>query len=432
MSAIANELAAQSVKVSRRRIWIYVLLFLLSVVAYVDRISISVGAKLIETEFHLSPVAMGYVLSAFFWSYLVCLVPVGIWADRFGARQTIALCIGLWAVMTAAGGAASNLTVLLLTRLGVGVGESAVFPAGGRVMREWTPASERGLASTIFIAGSYAGPAFGAAFLAWVVSSFGWRGGFLVAGAVGLVYLAIWLMFYEKPEDAKWLDEPERQKILGERSSKSEPSAAPVKKLGILDLLGSGSMWSIALAHGCGIYSQYLYLTWLPTYLVNVRGLTILNAGFYTAAPYLAAAIVNIALGWFSDRTLTAASAGQGQRRILLAALKLLSAVILLIPFVQSTFMIMLIITVSLCTLSGTISMHYALMNDLLRNDANAGTASSLVAFGGNTFGLIAPIVTGYIIAGTGSYNWAFGVAGILLVFGALLLLIGARKPIDA
>jgi dipeptide/tripeptide permease len=94
--------------------------------------------------------------------------------------------------------------------------------------------------------------------------------------------------------------------------------------------------------------------------------------------------------------------------------------------------MIMLIITVSLCTLSGTISMHYALMNDLLRNDANAGTASSLVAFGGNTFGLIAPIVTGYIIAGTGSYNWAFGVAGILLVFGALLLLIGARKPIDA
>jgi MFS family permease len=432
MSAIANELAEQSVKISRRRYWIYILLFLLSVVAYVDRISISVGAKLIETEFDLSPVAMGYVFSAFFWSYLVCLVPAGIWSDRLGARQTIGFCIGLWALMTAAGGAASNLVVLMLTRLGVGVGESAVFPAGGRVMREWAPASERGLASTIFIAGSYAGPAFGAAFLAWIVSSFGWRGGFFVSGAVGLAFLVIWLSFYERPEDAKWLDELERQKILGERNNKSEPPEVPAKKLGILDLLGSGSMWSIALAHGCGIYSQYLYLTWLPTYLVNVRGLTILNAGFYTAMPYLAAAIVNIALGWFSDRTLTAASAAQGRRRILLAALKIVSAVILLIPFVQSTFMIMLIITVSLCTLSGTISMHYALMNDLLRNDANAGAASSLVAFGGNTFGLIAPIVTGYIVAGTGSYNWAFGVAGILLVLGATLLLIGARRPIDA
>jgi cyanate permease len=164
---------------------------------------------------------------------------------------------------------------------------------------------------------------------------------------------------------------------------------------------------------------------------VNVRGLTILNAGFYTAMPYLAAAIVNVGLGWFSDKTLTAAAAGQGQRRILLAVLKIVSAVILLIPFVESTFAIMLVITVSLCTLSGTISMHYALMNDLLRHDVNAGKASSLVAFGGNTFGLIAPIATGYIIDGTGSYNWAFGVAGILLVLGAALLLVGARKPID-
>ena len=98
---------------------------------------------------------------------------------------------------------------------------------------------------------------------------------------------------------------PSVQKIIYERNNKSEPSAAPAEPLGILALLRSGTMWSIALAHGCGIYSQYLYLTWLPTYLVNVRGLTILNAGFYTAMPYLAAAIVNVALGWFSDKTLT-------------------------------------------------------------------------------------------------------------------------------
>jgi MFS family permease len=417
--------------ISRRRVWIYILLFLLSVVAYIDRISISVGAKSIQTEFHLSPVAMGYVLSAFFWSYLVCLVPAGILSDRYGPRVVVGWCIAIWAAMTAAGGIASNLALLLLTRLGVGVGESVVFPAGGRVMREWTPATERGLASTIFIAGSYAGPAFGAALLAWIVSSFGWRGGFFAAGVVGLAFLLIWLVFYQRPEDAKWLDDAERQKIVNERNNRSEPSAATAEPLSMAALLRSKTMWSISLAHGCGIYSQYLYLTWLPTYLVNVRGLTILNAGFYTAMPYLAAAIVNVALGWFSDKTLTSAAASQGKRRELLAALKLVSAVILLVPFVQSTFAIMLIITISLCTLSGTISMHYALMNDLLRHQVNAGKASSLIAFGGNTFGLIAPIVTGYIIAGTGSYNWAFGVAGILLVLGAMLLLAWARDPID-
>jgi MFS family permease len=429
MSSVMSGPSAAKSTIPRRRIWIFILLFLLSVVAYIDRISISVGAKSIQSEFELSPVAMGYVLSAFFWSYLVCLVPAGILSDRFGPRRVVGWCIALWAVMTAAGGLASNLALLLLTRLGVGIGESVVFPAGGRVMREWTPATERGLASTIFIAGSYAGPAFGAAFLAWIVSSFGWRGGFYVAGAVGLAFLLIWLFFYQRPEDAKWLDESERQKILGERNNKSEQ--VTTEGLGIPGLLRSTSMWSIALAHGCGIYSQYLYLTWLPTYLVNVRGLTILNAGFYTAMPYLVAFIVNVGLGWFSDKTLTQVAAGLGKRRELLAALKLVSAVILLIPFVESTFAIMLIITISLSTLSGTISMHYALMNDLLRHQVNAGKASSLVALGGNSFGLIAPIVTGYIIAGTGSYNWAFGVAGILLVLGAILLLVGARKPID-
>jgi MFS family permease len=371
------------------------------------------------------------VFSAFFWSYLVCLVPAGILSDRYGPRRVVAWCIALWAVMTASGGIAANLALLLLTRLGVGVGESVVFPAGGRVMREWTPATERGLASTIFIAGSYAGPAFGAAMLAWVVSSYGWRSGFFVAGAVGLAFLLIWLAVYQRPEDAKWLSTAEREKIIAERNNESKPVQATAQQLGMPALLRSKSMWSIALAHGCGIYSQYLYLTWLPTYLVNVRGLTILNAGFYTAMPYLAAAIVNVALGWFSDKTLTQLAASEGKRRNLLAALKLVSAVILLIPFVESTFAIMLIITISLCTLSGTISMHYALMNDLLRHQVNAGKASSLVALGGNSFGLIAPIVTGYIIAGTGSYSWAFGVAGILLVLGAILLVAGAREPID-
>jgi MFS family permease len=101
------------------------------------------------------------------------------------------------------------------------------------------------------------------------------------------------------------------------------------------------------------------------------------------------------------------------------------------LPFVESTAAIMALLTVSLGVLSGAISSHYALMHDLLQNEAHAGKASSLVALGGNGFGLLAPIVTGYIIAATGSYNWAFGTAGILLIMGAGLLIAFARKPID-
>jgi ACS family glucarate transporter-like MFS transporter len=421
---------AKGVVVRHRRYWIYFLLFLLAVVAYIDRVSISVAARPIAEEFKLSPIAMGYLLSVFFWSYLLCLVPMGMIADRWGARRTIGACIALWSIMAAAGGAVSNVTLLMLSRLGLGVGESAVFPAGNRVLREWSPASERGLVSTIFVAGSYAGPAFGAALLGWIITLIGWRAGFYVAGAVGLTYWLVWVTLYRHPEEAGWIDEAERKKIVSEREG-STVSSIRRQPLSVIGLLQTESMWSLALAHGCAVYSQYLYLTWLPSYLMTERGLTVLSAGIYIVIPYLSAAIFTIVAGLASDHLLDASTASKGQRRNLIAGLKIVSAIILLVPFVESTFAIMLLITISMSAVSASMSLHYALTHDLLINPGNAGKAASIIAFGGNSFGLLAPVVTGYIIAYTGSYNLTFGVAGILLIVGAGLLIIWARKPID-
>ncbi len=429
--AIRTPAAVATTAISRRRLLVYFLLFLLSTVSYIDRVSISIGAKPLAQEFSLSPVAQGYLLSSFVWTYAFCLIPIGIAVDRWGARRTIGICLALWSVMTAAAGIASNFFILVLTRLGLGVGESAVFPSGNQAIREWAPAKERGLASTLFVAGSYAGPAFGAALLGWVVSSFGWRAGFYIAGAVGLVFWAIWLAVYRSPEDAGWLGTAERQKILAERNESASGAAKSERSLTVLGLLHSQSLWGIALAHGCGIYSQYLYLTWLPSYLIDVRGMTIMKAGFYTGLPYFAAALINGVLGLISDRSLSQAALRLGQRRYLLAALKIISAVILLIPFVDSTIAVMVLLTISLSALAGAIGLHFALMHDLLRNPGNSGKASSIVVLGGNLFGAAAPIVTGYVVARTGSYNGAFAVAGILLILGAVLLLVMARKPID-
>lgn len=432
MSASTHEAAAGPSRgpVHRRRVWIYLMLFMLSVVAYVDRVSISIANRPIAHEFGLSPVLMGYLLSAFSWSYLVCLVPVGMIADRWGTRRTVCTCIALWSAMTVAAGAVSSVFLLVLTRLGLGVGESVTFPAGGRVLRRWSPATERGLAATIFVSGSYVGPAFGAALVGWLVSAVGWRGGFYVAGAIGLLVFLVWLLWYREPETVSWLDADERHKILSERELRgaARVTSSTGSTLGVL--LQSRTLWSLALAHGCGIYSQYLYLSWLPSYLETVRHLTVLKSGLMMAIPYLVAAAVNVCMGWVSDRVLDAEAARRGRRRLMMVVMSVVSAVILLIPYLHSTASILVVIAISLSALSGIIALHFALMHDLLVNPANAGKASAVITVGGNVFGLAAPIVTGYIIQGTGSYNGAFGVAGLLLIAGAGLLFL-AREPID-
>ena len=146
---------------------------------------------------------------------------MGILVDRFGTKVVNAAGITLWSVATMLTGGAWNYGSLICTRLAMGVGEATTFPAGGRVVREWIPAGERGVTNAIFVAGTQAGPAVGALLVAWIVSQIGWRGSFVVVGAVGLIWLVAWLIWFDKPERVHWLGAEERAKILRERDAET-------------------------------------------------------------------------------------------------------------------------------------------------------------------------------------------------------------------
>src|SRR5271168_5377680 len=153
-----------------RRGWVCVLLFTLTMINYADRVALSVAATPIRTEFGLSQVQMGYLLSSFLWTYVLCLMPVGLLVDRFGGKIVNSLGLFLWSIATILTGFAPNFLFMLGTRMVMGMGESTSWPASNRVIREWFPASERGLANAIFGAGAAAGPALGAVAIAAVVS----------------------------------------------------------------------------------------------------------------------------------------------------------------------------------------------------------------------------------------------------------------------
>jgi MFS family permease len=413
--------------VQKRRFLVYAGIFLMMALCYVDRINLSVAAKSIAASYGLSPVQLGYIFSSFLWTYLICLVPLGMAVDRWGARSVTAGSLFIWSVAGALTGVSTTYTGLFASRLALGVGEAASYPAGGRVIREWAPQSERGIAAAVLNSGAYAGLAMGAPVVGWLVSTFGWRESFYVTGAAGILLSIVWYAAYRAPGQARWLSTSERAHIVAGRGA-DVPRVAGGPPIG--SLLRSPSMWGLALTQGCAGYTLYLFMTWLPTYLADTRGLDVMKSGAFSAVPYAAAVPLGLLLGVASDRFLLRTGTTGGGRRRLVAGALLVSSVILLTPYVTNIWLILALFSVSLTCVSTAMGMNIALTNDLLVDGAQAGAATSLLILGGNSFGIVAPIATGYIVASPLGYSGAFVVAGVLLLAGVATALLLTRAPI--
>jgi len=279
-----------------RRGWIAVFLFSLSMINYMDRIALSIAARPIAKEFHLSSVGMGYLFSSFIWSYALFLLPTGIMIDRLGAKRMASVGIFVWSAATALTGCAFSFGSLLAARLVMGAGESTSNPVTAKVIRQWIPARERGMVMAMSNSGSYAGPAICSVLLGTLIAQYGWRISFVIAGGIGFVWLAAWMIFFSSPEEARWLPAPERLVIVTTRETTSNIPASH-KSLGLLPLLRTPTLWGLAIAQGCNVYTQYLFLTWLPSYLASTRQLSVAQTGSLSAIPYAAAVVLCIFMG---------------------------------------------------------------------------------------------------------------------------------------
>jgi ACS family glucarate transporter-like MFS transporter len=402
---------------THRRYWVYFLLFLFNVICYLDRINMSVAGRSVAQEFALSPVQLGYLFSSFLWAYVAMMLPSGRAVDALGMHRLAAIGAAVWSVAQMLSGAATGFGTMILARLGLGAGEAPTFPVSYRGVRDWAPYTERGFAVGCIQAGTLFGPALSAPLVAWLIAATSWRLSFVITGAIGLLWVAVWLIFVSTPEQTRWLPEPERQRILAERHG-TEP-VVDHGGIGYRGLLRSPSMWGLAISQGCAVYSVYLYLSWLPNYLQTARGLSIVNSGLFTSVPFLIGGAVIILTNWIGDRILTPQSMRSGGRRMVVVACLLFCSIGMAIPFVDSLTMVV-ILTIFPVSFGGTATAtNAALANDLLRSQADSGRAFAFMVLGGNVFGLLAPIVTGYIVQITGSFSSAFVLAGGLSLIGA-------------
>jgi MFS family permease len=415
-------------KVGRRRYWLYAMLFSLGVINFIDRINMSVAAKPIAAELGLSPIALGYLFSSFYWMYVICLVPGGVLADRLGGRKIAALAIGVWSVMQMLTGLAGSYVTILLVRIGLGIGEAPTNGAVSRTLRDWAPFSERGLSMSIFTGGSYAGPAFGAALSGTLIAAVGWRLSFVITGGIGFIWLAIWLLWFRRPEESSWLDDAERRKIVTEREVAG--AVTDGVDIGFFGLLRAPAMWGVALTQGCMTYNQYLFLSWLPNYLETSHGLSVLATGYITTLAYSVSVVVSIGVSLLADRLLTGEKVGSGQRRQAVCAAMLVAAIVILIPFSGPLAFTILLITISLSFSATALALNFTLTNDLVLVPGSIGKAFGILTVGGNIFGLLAPIVTGYVVQFTGRFDRTFVISGMLLLVGSCIVMTMTRRPI--
>jgi ACS family glucarate transporter-like MFS transporter len=415
-----------------RRLWVCVFLFTLTTINYIDRVALSIAARPVSVEFGLTPIELGYLFSSFLWMYIVCLIPVGLLVDRFGGKALNSWGIAVWSAATVMTGFTTSFFGMACARMAMGMGESTSWPASNRIIREWFPASERAFANAVLGAGSAAGPAFGAMAVAAVVGLYGWRAGFFFAGAIGFIWLIAWLALFNAPERVGWLSQAERSKILAERDGQARPAVVPEGSSSLWRLLTLRSVWGLFLTQGCMVYGGYMLLTWLPTYMQQAKGLSLMNAGFVSAVPFGAAAVMSIVLGKVGDLRLSSADVHSGRRRSMVALMLMGPALMLLVPFLDNLWAIVAVLSVASSMGWTASATNFALVTDLVRNSADVGKVTSITVLGGNSFGILGPIVTGYVLQLTGGFNATFAVAGLLALCGAVATLTMTRQPIEA
>jgi len=406
--------------VSNVRRWaIVALLFFASLINYLDRATLSVALPLISSELTLGPAKKGLLLSAFFWSYTLMQVPAGWLADRWNLRWIYAGLFSLWSLACGLTGLAGSLGVLIVLRLVLGLGECIYFPGGSKIVSVLFGAEERGLAGGVFDSGTRVGMAFGVPMIAWLTVSYGWRRMFYIVGFSALLWLVPWLTVFPSR-----LNGPSNHARKGlEARPGSRPGRPPSAVTFDRNLLG------ICMGFFSFGYYWYLLVTWLPDYLITVRHLTLLKAGLYASLPFLVFGASQALGGWIADR-LIRLGWDETRARKGMVTVAFLSG-LFLIPATRvasPAYAIGLLCAASLVGLStGNI---LAILQRCAPPD-EVGVWTGMENFVGNIAGVLAPLVTGFLISRTGSYSPAFVLAPLILVAGLLSywLVVGDLNP---
>lgn len=379
--------------------------------SYMIRLALGVAAPTLMKVYHIKPDVMGYVLSGWNWSYTAGLLFVGPLIDRLGAWIVMGTGALIWSISTIALPIAAGAASLFVLRLIFGLGHAPLIAANATAISRVFNVKERTRAIATSFSGNQVGLAAGTTIAASIMIWFGsrnqpnWKAVFYIIGGASLIWTLCWFLFFPDKYVGRQAD----------RLSKQEQQRVPW-----LSLFQHRSTWGIAFGQLGYLYAQYFFVSWLPGYLVIERKMTILKSGLIGALPFWMGMLGTLGGGWLGDYLIRRGISTTASRKSIIGA-GLTGATITVVAaaFVEQSWLAVTLLCLSVGSLRMSTGSANSLPIDLAPRSAVA-SLTSIQNFFGNIGGLLAPIVTGKIVAVTGSFVFALVAAGGMALFGAI------------
>jgi ACS family D-galactonate transporter-like MFS transporter len=417
--------------IPRRRWGIGALLGAGVLINYIDRIGLSVAAPQIKDLFALTPVELGLLFSAFAWSYSLLQIPVGMVMDRFGPTRVGRWGAFLWGVAAVITAFSSGFAGIFAARVLLGIAEAPAFPVSAKATGYWFPRQERGLATAMFDAAAKFSNVIGVPLVAVTVVAFGWRWGFGLTAFLSFSYFIAFYLFYRDPSADPKLSKVEYQYIKDGGGAPEGPSdAGAVSMLGYL--LTKSKVWGLTIGFAAYGYTFYLFLTWLPGYLVQSMHMSILKSAGFAAIPWAFATLTDLFVGgWLIDHLISKGRNESAVRKTVLVVGMVFGLAVFGATQTTDPVWAIFWISIALGGLASAAPVGWSLPS-LIAPKGGAGTIGGIMNFANNLMGAAAPIVTGYIVGATNSFSNAFLVAGVILLIGifCFVFVLGRIEPI--
>jgi MFS transporter, ACS family, D-galactonate transporter len=407
-------------KFSRRQTWILFLIFSGTLINAIDRSSLATANTFIAKELHLSMGTMGLILSAFGWAYLLFNIPAGWFADRFGAKKVYGITAAIWSFASAMTGLARGAPLLFASRIFVGLGEAANFPAATKIVAENFKPSDRSTATGIYLSGLRLGYALTPGIMIGLMVYFGtknqpdWRMAFYVTGLGSLLWVILWFATFRE------------KKRISIDNHLNHPG-----KVSSFQLLKYRNTWAIIIIKFFQDYLYYLYLTWLPGYLIEARKLDLDSVTFYATLPWVAGMLVQPLIGILADYLIKKGYSQTLVKKTLLITTQVIALCVIGAAFAKHAETAAWLLIIAMAAESASTAILWTLPQELAPEGAS-GTLGGIMNTAGALASIVSPAITGFVAQYYGfTAALAFGGSTMIIASLSVLFFLTKIQPIQ-